>query len=375
MILRRLLILFAFCTLSTASLSAQDSHYTLHNMAPLWLNPANTGAFYGSIRVSGLYRGQWHGFSGINSPIISVDAPIVKGLRKQDWIGGGFMLLSDRAGSSNTIVKNFTGFSASYHLGLDKKQTSVLTLGVQYGSVSFGLNPDMDNIVQELTIDSNLGGGGSMQGEMFNQRGGNQGNNNNQNGPRDNYNDLNAGLIFKTLLDKKDENKLEIGFAMLHLNGDSFRSFIDTSGIAGNAGGGEQLGDNSEDARQRRATIHAHANLDYKLNDKLRFLPTLYYQSSAQNSSLSIQAWVGAMMKQEMLFKFGLGYRTGDAAKILVGLEKDRLRVAASYDIQLNQQTPTVDLGSVNSFELAANYIFNIYKKPEVKPNLICPQI
>ncbi|NJO86721.1 MAG: type IX secretion system membrane protein PorP/SprF [Lewinella sp.] len=164
---------------------------------------------------------------------------------------------------------------------------------------------------------------------------------------------------------------------MLHLNSDSYTSFLsanlpDTTIIIQPEDRG---GSASEASRTRRPTTHAHVNLDLKLSEKWRFLPTVYYQNSFQNTSVSLQAWAGTQLKEDMMLKFGLGYRTGDAGKILVGLDYGRLRAALSYDVPLSQLTPTVNLGSVNSFELGANYIFNIYKKPEVVPNILCPRI
>lgn len=373
MTLRRLLILFTFIG-SLSGLSAQDIHYTLHDMSPLWLNPAQTGGFYGTVRLGGIYRGQWHGTNGINSPSVWVDAPLIRGFRKQDWIGAGFMLISDKAGRDE-IVTTVSGFSAAYHLSLDKKQQNVLTLGVQYGSVSFGFNPRM-NFLDQNTIGTNVGGRGQLMSEQFGSTTGPNPNpgGNGPDGPRQNLTDINAGLMLRATLDEKSNNKLEVGFAMLHINSDDYRAFTNRDTVS--MPPPEEVGGSTDaETRERRPTIHAHARLDYELTEKLRFLPTVFYQSSAQNSSLSLQAWVGAQLKEDMLFKFGLGYRTGDAGKILVGLEKDRLRVAASYDVPLSQLTPTLNLGSVNSFEVAANYIFNLYKKPEVKPNILCPRI
>ena len=373
MTLRRLLFVLTFFG-SLAILPAQDIHYTLHNMSPLWLNPAETGGFYGSVRVGGIYRGQWHGTNGINSPSVYADAPLIRGFRKQDWIGAGFMLISDKAGGDE-IITTISGFSASYHLSLDKKQQNVLTLGVQYGSVNFGFNPRM-NFLDQNTIGTNVGGRGQLQSEQFgtNTTNPNPNPNNRDQGPRQTLTDINAGLMFRATLDEKANNKLEIGVAMLRINSDDYRAFT-TRDTVMNPPPDQVGGSNDAASRERKPTIHAHANLDYELTEKLRFLPTVFYQGSAGQSSVSLQAWVGAQLKDDMLFKFGLGYRTGDAGKILVGLDKDRLRVAASYDIPLSQATPTFNLGSINSFEIAANYIFNIYKKPEVKPNILCPRI
>lgn len=373
MTLRRLLSLFALFTLISGA-SAQDVHYTLHNMSPLTLNPANQGAFYGSIRVSGIVRAQWYGVAGPKTPSIGIDAPVIRGLRKQDWIGAGFNMVYDRSGSGDlgNIVRSTTAFGASYHFAFDKKQETVLTLGAQYGGTRISYIAPDGQLRQGRTTDTDLGGGGSTTGEIIGGVGGASAPGNRNDNPNDNYSDINVGLMLRTLLDKKDKNTLEVGVAMMRLTNDDFRAFTsrDTMGTVV----GPAFGSNSVESREAKRTLHAHATLDYKMTDKIRFMPTLFYQNSANNSSLSLQAWAGYSLKNDMLFKFGLGYRTGDAGKILVGIEKDRLQVAASYDVVLSQLAG-FNAGSPNAFELAANYIFNIYKKPVVNPELLCPKI
>ena len=59
---RVLCVLFFFCSLPLVK--SQDIHFTLHQMTPLAFNPANTGAFYGSYRLSGLYRDQYRSVAG-----------------------------------------------------------------------------------------------------------------------------------------------------------------------------------------------------------------------------------------------------------------------------------------------------------------------
>ena len=61
------------------SFNAQDLHFTQFYNTPMKLNPANTGAFKGDLRVISNYRNQW---SSIESPYktfgFSVDLPILK---------------------------------------------------------------------------------------------------------------------------------------------------------------------------------------------------------------------------------------------------------------------------------------------------------
>ena len=46
-------------TLVVFRASAQDPHFSMFYMAPMYLNPALTGAFDGNYRASALFRGQW----------------------------------------------------------------------------------------------------------------------------------------------------------------------------------------------------------------------------------------------------------------------------------------------------------------------------
>ena len=50
----------------------QDEHFTNFRMAPLAVNPALTGAFNGTYRLTAVYRGQWNTSSlgkGIRQPL------------------------------------------------------------------------------------------------------------------------------------------------------------------------------------------------------------------------------------------------------------------------------------------------------------------
>lgn len=370
----RLLFLFTFA-LSTLTLGAQDTHFTLHNYAPLWVNPANTGAFSGSIRAGGVHRGQWFGLNGIQTSNLYADAPLAFGLRKQDWVGVGFNFVTDDAGEFD-ITSTFFGFSAAYHLALDKKRTNIITLGVQYGSTSYGISPDKI-LAQQATFSQDIGGlDGSAEPELVGMGTGGPtpGGNNNTN--NNSYNDLNAGVKLKMLLDKKTGNTFEAGVSLLHLNSPRRRSLaenqmvIDTTIMNPNPVDPNNIG---EDSRRRRGTIHAHARLDMEMSEKWRFQPTVFFQNSAGSSSVSLQTWGARELKKNLDLRLGLGYRTGDAAKVMIGFDTDRLRTALAYDITLSQARQVTSFQG--AFELGLAYIFNIYKKPEVTPTILCPRL
>jgi hypothetical protein len=118
-------------------IKAQDLHFTLHGLTPLAFNPANTGGFYGSYRVSALYRDQYRSVSGsaaYMTPTISVDVPVIKGFREKDWVGVGLFIYSDKSGDAG-LTQGATKISGSYHFALNKKGSTILTLGYQTGSV------------------------------------------------------------------------------------------------------------------------------------------------------------------------------------------------------------------------------------------------
>lgn len=363
----RSLFFLAFA-LSTFSLGAQDTHFTLHNYAPLWVNPANTGSFSGSIRAGGVHRGQWFGINGIQTSNIYADAPLAFGLRKQDWIGVGFNFITDDAGEFD-ITSTFFGFSGAYHLSLDKKRTNIVTLGVQYGSTSYGISPDK-TLAQQATFDTEIGGlSGVAQPELVGMGGDDNGNDNSAS-----YNDLNAGLKLKMLLDKETGNTFEAGVSLLHLNRAKRNTLAENQmpmdTMVGNPNPPVIVG---QDSRRRRGTIHAHARLDMQMSEKWRFQPTVFFQRSAGTSSLSLQTWGARKLKKNLDLRLGLGYRTGDAAKVMVGFDTDRLRTALAYDITLSQARNATSFQG--AFEIGLAYIFNIYKKPEVTPTILCPRL
>ncbi len=126
--------------------------------------------------------------------------------------------------------------------------------------------------------------------------------------------------------------------------------------------------------RQRKPTIHLHGRLDLEINDKYRFQPSVFAQSSNGNTTLSAQAWGARNLKPDVDLRAGLGYRSGDAIKLMFGADIKQLRAALSYDfIQLSGDG--VNNVSQGAFELSANYIFNFYKKPTVVPTMLCPRI
>ena len=93
------LLLSLLLTLLAAQFGfSQDLHFSYFQFQPVQLNPALTGAFEGTARIGGIFREQRRQVSNapISTPSVYVDAPIIRGFGKRDWIGIGssFIVMS-----------------------------------------------------------------------------------------------------------------------------------------------------------------------------------------------------------------------------------------------------------------------------------------
>jgi type IX secretion system PorP/SprF family membrane protein len=342
------LLLFFLTLFLFETLSAQDIHFTLYNMSPLTLNPAQSGAFYGTARIGGIYRDQWRSisnFDGYQTPSFHIDAPIFRGFGDNDWVGVGGMLFSDKAGAC-ILRTTASMLSAAYHLALGRNANTVLTLGLQGGSVQRRIDLQSLDLRFEDEIDEQFGGGGVGIGNGADRTG---------NGKKS-YIDFSGGLMLRTEL--TEGARLELGVAVGHVLTPEYNL----------------LSKGTDDAKSRPMTTTAHGQFQYDLTDQWRITPTFLFQTTQGISETMLQVWGGYLINPEKAIRinFGTGYRLNDALPVLVGIDVEDLRVALAYDINtssLNQAT-----NSVGGFEIAATYIFKIFKEPDVEPAILCPQ-
>ncbi|MEO1262316.1 MAG: PorP/SprF family type IX secretion system membrane protein [Bacteroidota bacterium] len=354
--LTKTLLFVAVVLAGCVSLQAQDLHNSLFYMNPLHMNPAFSGAFEGTYRIGGLYRDQGRaaiGSAAYSTPTIFADAPILM-VGKRSWLGVGVLLFQDQAGDGQLRTTSMQ-LSGSLHLSLDKKSKNIFSVGVQWGRVGrsiedlFSLRPG-DLISQEfaqtanaMTEDNLLQGGGGPNPGSGNQ------------GPSTDFSDINAGFLFKSKVNKNTD--FNIGVAASHIT---------------TPGNDYNFGSSNEDLNMR---ITAHAQLTNKLNDKWSIQPELYFSNISPQNQIQLHGWAGYMLKPEkrIQLNFGLGYRVADSGQFLLGLDYGDIKAALAYDITLSE------LSDVNSaqggFEIAVYYIGKIFKKPDVKPAILCPHL
>ena len=329
--------LFLLCL---GTLSAQDIHNTLFNYNPLHINPAMTGAFSGTARVGGIYRDQGRSISNADpytTPAFFADAPVFM-VGKRHWVGVGLMAFQDKAGRLGQKTSSLQ-LSGAFHFSMNKKSTSILTLGVQGGQLQRSL--DCNNINTESDIVD------QTPDQAICDSGGED--------PNKSDLDLNIGIGLKSMINKTTD--FSIGISGRHINSP------DISLTTGS------------DDKEFKFRFIGHAELNKQLTEKISISPTIYFTNMAAASQFQLQGWGGYMLNKEKNIKlrFGLGYRIGDAGEILLGLDHGPLKVAVGYDMTLSDLNDVNN--SVGGFEIAANYLISIYKKPKVTPAVLCPQL
>jgi type IX secretion system PorP/SprF family membrane protein len=307
-------------------------HFTQFTYIPLSINPAQTGLFEGSYRVGGLYRSQWSGsFKGYQTPVIYADVPI-GGLRKQDWIGIGLNLQRDAAGTS-LLTNTLVGGNVAYHMGMDKKQNTVLSFGLQAGfnqrNIDRGKLTFQDGILKGTSADV-------AQIDAQNKS----------------YMLMNLGVNLRSKANKK--TTVSVGLSVDNILGAKYN--LITSSVA---------------KLPRRFNLHGGVDVD--INKKFTFNPAFIFRSTAGSNETMLHL-VGGMKldpAKNIVVKGGLGYRVKDAALLLLGLDYGDIRVAASYDYTLS---PLNSTDSNNGFEIAIGYIGKIFKTPQPPRVILCPR-
>jgi type IX secretion system PorP/SprF family membrane protein len=324
-------------------LNAQDLHFTQNHFPSIYFNPAQTGAFLGTYRINALYRDQNRSFFGTayQTPILTIDSPIMFGFRKNDWVGAGITLFNDKAGVSGYASTGFLG-SLAYHLGLDKKMKHVLTVGARYGFVSRSIDPEAGDFGDELAGLTRSPDRTFLQD--FN----------------DGYTSLSVGAMFKSQLSKT--MSLEIGAAGIHLIAGTYTFMMSSA------------------QNESSLRLNGHANLNIRMNEQLVLAPTVYYSNESTSTNLVVQLnsafRIKKMKKGDKKEPFtlypGIGMRVGDALQFMIGAKVKKYKVGIAYDYSINDYNAFTTSGAL---EVGIQRIFEIKKKPEIKPIIFCPRI
>lgn len=374
---------FLFFTGIAAGNAQSVIHSSLYELNPLFVNPAKSGDFLGTVRIGGLYREQW-GFSNITTPYAFFDSPIMNGFRKKkdDWVGMGAFLYKDVAGLGNLPRLGYY-LSAAYHLDLgDKKTRRIFTIGVQWGQETLGNGFDLsvydfadgyntsENNFNDTQEKGGTGQGAGVTGQQKNA--------------------VNAGILFKTNK-KNSKESFEAGFSINNMNSLSQNGYVKFGLGVSETNNPNDPDDpnvpvsppNLDNTTKIATYFSGHLFLKREIiKDELYFEPTAWVRVSNTWSQYNAHGWLAMNLKdketeqiKDQVLKFGLGYRSGlfkgiHTPKALVGYETSKLKVAFAFDYYIGSYVE-----NNYGFELAANYIISSQPKVELPSKIFCPQL
>lgn len=342
-----------FLLFSITSGSAQDLHFTNYNFAPLYFSPAETGSFNGTIRVGGILRDQFSSFitNAYQSQSVYIDSPQSFGILKKDWVGLGLVFYNDSAGD---IGFNNTGFllSAAYHKSLHKKKHSVLSIGLQYGSIRRKVN-DANNALWE---DALLSGNSNSPDQLLLES------------LEENYNDLNVGLKYRFV--QKNGNEFVLGLSMLHILDPDFMGLIQNNTIHKRINA-YTYGKQSVGKKVDLKYGFFYSNMGmftqrFSNHNNMNLFAQLFFELTSKNKK--------RQKKQAKTFELmtGLGYRFGDALQFFLGVNYERWQAGFAFDMTVSEAA--VYNNNNGAIEFGLQHIFNIYKEPEIDNKILCPK-
>ncbi len=327
-------VLLLFLLLCTFNLLSQDLHYSNYDFNLSYLNPAEAGAFLGTVRLQASHRDQYDAFieEGYNSQLVQVDLPLRFKFLKRGWTGYGLAFFNDRSGD---LGFNNTGVlaSLSYHYPLDKKMRQVISGGFSVGQIQRSMN----NSSAAKFSDALLGGGVSSDFGLLDQF-------------NENYTDYSIGLSFKSIVSKRI--RYQIGAS-------SFHSF--------------DFSQNTTNNNKIWRRYNVYGTVDYRLNKDIIIQPRVFASFISTFHAINLQTIAKYNFQQKMVIGAGLGYRVADALQILLVGEYRDWEFGLAYDVTVSSA------GAYNNrqgaFELGVKKIFILKKRPKITPIDICPRL
>jgi type IX secretion system PorP/SprF family membrane protein len=332
----RKLILFCCLFVLLGNASAQDPHFSQFFSSPLTLNPALTGKFYGTYRITGNYRNQWPTISNaFTTATASADFHIMQNnIASNDTWGLGFFGYSDN--SSNGAVKfNYAGVSTAYHKGLDEDGMHSIGGGIQVTYANMLINTSELKFADQLTSSGFTG----VTSEVFSSS-----------TLKSNYVDVNAGLLYNG--STSDKNNFYFGVSMYHINRP------------------EQSFTGAQYVLSPRTTFHGGGYFPLGESTTLHLSALQMLQGGASETMFggAIQLTANPDMQKPASFYFGSWVRFNDAIIPYLGLEFDDFRFGMTYDYNTSSlKTASQNRGGI---EISLIYIH----RPNTDKPVNCPK-
>ena len=330
-------ILILITCLANTCLLAQDPHFSQFFASPLTLNPALTGRFDGNFRIAGNYRNQWPSINNAyTTSTVSADFAILQNsIAAPDRWAVGLMAFSD-AQADGVLKNTYYSVSTAYHKALDEDGFHMVSIGFQGTFAQKRLNTANLKFEDQLRSDGFTG----ITNEIFDPRSLNI-----------NYFDINAGLMFSGVFGQGAN--YYAGASLYHINKPK-ESF---SG--------------ADFALQPRYTLHG--GVYFPVGATATLHTSALYQGQAGANEAVLGAALGFNLNGDLeysptTFYVGSWLRFNDALIPYVGLEFNKFRVGASYDVNTSKLRTASN--SQGGFEISLIYI----GKKDTEKGINCPK-
>lgn len=294
-------------------LRSQDIHFSQFYMAPLLLNPAQTGA-QNNIRAILNYKSQWN---SVADPFTTYNFSFDMSLNKKKHVSGysavGMNVFQDKAGSAGMGTFQGTLFYA-YHVNLSDRSTLGGGLCAAYGkrSVSFDnlqWGSQYDGMAYNATLPSGeLAGSNSFS-----------------------FFDLSGGVHWKFSKNERymtgnDQRTFNAGIGIWHVNSPKY-SFYDL---------GEKL--------HMKEVIYGNALIGIS-NTNLSIVPGFFFAKQGRANELYLGSLFRFQFKENSKItgfvkgssmSAGIFYRNSDAVVATVLYEIAQYSVGVSYDVNMS---------------------------------------
>lgn len=326
-------VLLALSVTAVSTHAQVDPHFTQYYVYPSWLNPALTGAFDGTYRVSGINRNQW---GNVSVPYRTTGASADFTTEKN--LNYGASVLRQTAGDGGYSYTTAYGNFAYTGVRFGPNEQKRIVFGMQFGLIQRRFDPDKLSFGDQWN--PVLGYSASNPtAEVLNAR-------------TNAVFDAGVGILYFDAQPGKKTNFFA-GLSAAHITRptDKFHSF------------------NNPKLPMR---VTAHAGLRINLNDRTSLVPNALYMMQGSARETMLGAYVSSRLSGATDFMLGANYRFNDAASPFVGFTYNNMMLSASYDIN------TSDLGRIvkgtNSFEISLTLIGRkTAKTPEI--DFVCPRL
>jgi type IX secretion system PorP/SprF family membrane protein len=304
-----ILILF-FCK---GFLLAQDIHFSQINNTPLILNPSLAGNITGETRTILNYKEQWRSITvPYKTVAASFDMPLFKKKWKENYIGVGGSLFSDKAGDA---AMGTTLFNVSLSYNSSMRNSNDIMYGIQggWGQRSFDMTKlSWDNQYDGDSYDPSLP---SNEPFSFNSN--------------FSYFDMAAGVAWAYSPTRYFQSLL--GISVFHIN--SPKMFYYST---------------SDERLNPKLVIHGNVNFAKK-HTNLTYVPSFIYFKQGPQQEFTFGSLFRYRLREASLYtgyyedkaiSFGVWYRFGDAIIPCVRFEYDgKYFIEVSYDTNVSGLT------------------------------------